>query len=127
MADEFSAPSSASGIKWDELKGSLLLITVNEFRPEVRTMHGDQPAVSADVVALDGDAEGATYADTLVFPKVLISQLKARAGGGKVLGRLGKGTAKPGQSAPWMLSEATEDDKTKARAYISKTTVEAPF
>jgi len=43
-----------------------------------------------------------------------------------VLGRLGQGEAKKGQSAPWMLSEATEADKVIGRNYIAKNS-EAPF
>ncbi len=125
MSDDFGSPASATGIDWKELKGSLLLIEVKGFEPAIKTVHGDSPAVSADVIVLDGDQAGTKYGDTLIFPKVLISQVKPRMGG-KVLGRLGQGEKKPGQSPPWMLSEATDADKTTARDYIAANT-EAPF
>lgn len=124
--DPFAAPSSASGIDWADLKGALLLVKVNGFEPEVKTTHGVVSAVRADVIVLDdkGAVEAeTTYGDTLIFPKVVQSQVKNSQ---MVLGRLGQGEKKPGQSPPWMLAEATEADKVIARAYVAKTT-EAPF
>ena len=63
--------------------------------------------------------ESATHEDVLWFPKVLVGSLKGRIGQ-KVLAVLGKGTAKPGQSAPWILVDATTDDDcvTAATAYL---------
>lgn len=128
MSDPFKAPSSASGITWADLKGALLLFKVHGVEAEVNTVHGANPAVRADVIVLDDkssvDAETA-YVDTLVFPKVLQSQIKGSIGG-MVLGRLGQGEAKKGQSAPWMLSEATDADKKVGMDYLAKTS-EAPF
>lgn len=123
--DTFSDPSTASGIKWADLKGALVLVKVHEFVPEINTVHGLSTAVRADVIVLDGNDAGDEYSDTLVFPKVLQSQLKSNVGG-MVLGRVGQGSAKPGQSAPWTLAPANEDDKAKGRAYLAKTT-EPPF
>lgn len=117
--DPFGAPSTATGIKWADLKGSLLLFTVHGIENGIKTVHGDAQAARVDVVVLDGADSGTKYADTLVFPKVLISQVKPSVGG-MVLGRLGQGTAKPGQSAPWLLAEATDSDKDVARAYLAK-------
>jgi hypothetical protein len=48
---------------------------------------------------------------------VLCSQLAPSAGGKPVLGRLGRGTAKPGQSAPWMLTAPTEADIAVAQKF----------
>lgn len=126
--DPFGAPSSATGIAWADLKGALLLFTVGPVEPEINTVHGVTSAVHAGVVVLDdkGTADaGTVYLDTLVFPKVLQSQLKGSIGG-MVLGRLGQGGAKKGQSAPWMLSEATEADNNICREYLART-VKAPF
>lgn len=126
MSDPFSSPSSASGIDWADLKGALLLVKVHGFEPEIKTVHGTSSAVRADVIVLDdkGAVEAETvYGDTLIFPKVVQSQVKNSA---MVLGRLGQGEKKPGQSPPWMLAEATEADKEIGRAYLAKTT-EAPF
>ncbi|KQB83887.1 hypothetical protein [Corynebacterium oculi] len=58
--------------------------------------------------------------DTLIFQKVLQGQLKRYIGSGQVcLGRLGKGEAKPGQSAPWMLGDFTEQDAQVAQRYLN--------
>lgn len=125
MSDPFASPSNASGIEWKDLKGSLLLVKVHGFEAEINTVHGPSTAVRADVIVLDGDEEGTEYSDTLVFPKVLQSQIKGQIGG-MVLGRLGQGEKKPGQSPPWMLSEATEADKKIGREYLARTNP-APF
>ena len=117
--DEFASPATSTGIKWDDLKGSLLLFEVHSLEAGIKTAFGETDAVRADVTILDGSNVGETYNDTLVFPKVLVSQLRPNTGR-KVLGRLGQGAAKPGQSAPWMLQDATDDDKTVARAHVAK-------
>lgn len=123
--DEFASPATASGIKWEDYKGNLLLFTVKSQETGVQTAFGTADPVRADVTILDGDHTGEQILDTLVFPKVLIGQLKANIGK-KVLGRLSQGNAKPGQSAPWMLTDATEDDKTVARKWVASNQ-EPPF
>jgi hypothetical protein len=67
---------------------------------------GDKDAVR---VTIHDITDTATYEDVLWFPKVLVGSLKGRIGQ-KVLAVLGKGTAKPGQSAPWILVDATTDN-----------------
>lgn len=123
--DPFGKPSSASGIDWKTLHQRLLLIKPKGFEPAISTVHGETSAVQADVVVLDGPEAGTEYADTLVFPKVLQSQIKPQIGG-MVLGRLGQGQAKKGQSAPWELAEFSDADAQLARDYIAKTSP-APF
>lgn len=117
--DEFSGPASAVGINWADLKGTLLLFTVKAVETDVQTSFGMANPVRADVVVLDGPDAGEAFDDTLVFPKALIGQLKSKVGG-KVLGRLGQGAAKPGQSPPWLLSDATDEDKKVAREWLAK-------
>lgn len=119
----FAAPSAPSGgLDFKALHGSLLLIdvlAVEEHVPTVHTKPGEKsPAVRANVTVLDGDQANQTFDDTLIFPKILQSQVRAKVGE-KVLGRLGQGTAKPGQSAPWQLDPATEPDVAKAEAWVA--------
>lgn len=121
----FNDPSTATGIEWKPLLGSLLLIQVHGQEVGIKTVHGDSNAIRADVTILDGEQEGEVYADTLIFPKVLQSQLKPSVGK-LVLGRLGQGNKKPGQSPPWTLSPATEADKALGTAHLAKA-VETPF
>jgi hypothetical protein len=115
----FAAPATASGIKWEDYKGHLLMFDVKAQEVGMTTAFGNADPIRADIAVLDGPEAGETISDTLVFPRVLISQLKPNVGR-KVLGRLGQGAAKPGQSAPWTLSDATDEDKTIARTYVQK-------
>jgi hypothetical protein len=132
MSHPFNAPAASTGIEWAALKGSLLLITVHEVRKEIATSFGVTDAIAADVEVLDGPEAGNTYNDTLIFPRVLQSQLAKSVGGQMVLGRLGQGQAKPGQTAPWTLVAATDaDNQLGVRHLAAKRqtipTVEAPF
>ena len=127
MADQFADPSTATGITWADYHGALLLFKVTGQEVGIKTVHGDSNAIRADVTVLDGAHEGEEFTDTLVFPKVLQSQLKPRIGQ-MVLGRLGQGHKKPGQSAPWTLATAEAQDKVIGKAYLDKKdTDEPPF
>lgn len=119
MSDDFSPPGSATGITWTEHVGRLLLFFVHSLETKVKTSFGETDAIRADVVVLDGPAAGEFIADTLIFPRVLVSQLKGVIGG-RVLGRLGQGEAKAGQSAPWKLAvDWTEADAALAKAFLA--------
>lgn len=119
MSDPFATPAAPSGgIDLKEHKGSLLLITVHSVETGIQTVHGLSDAIRCDVAVLDGNGQGEEYADTLIFPKVLQSQLR-KAVGQKVLGRLGQGQAKPGQSAPWVLEDPTDADRKAGVEYLS--------
>lgn len=127
MTDMFDGPGSTNGVVWADLENRLLLIKPLEKDVAVETSFGNSKAVRADVTVLDGDGGVEEIDDTLIFPKVLQGQVSGNAGTGRLnLGRLGKGTAKPGQSAPWMLADPTDEDKNTARSYIASQT-EAPF
>lgn len=119
--DQFNEPASTSGLQWAELKGSLLLFDVQAVEHGIKTTYGETDAVRADVTVLDGDQAGTEYTEALVFPRVLQSQLRSSVGQ-KVLGRLGQGTQKPGQSPPWLLATATDADKATAREHLAKKT-----
>lgn len=130
---QFATPSApGDGITWGDHKGALLLIDVKSVESGVQTVHGLTDPVRADVTVIDGPGAEKTYDDTLIFPKLLIAQTKNQVGQ-KVLGRLGQGNQKPGQSAPWLLLEATPDDIGKAEAWVKEhstptvTSAQAPF
>lgn len=113
---EFSSPASTTGVDWQATKGHLLLVSPLSVEEKVNTSLGEKDAIRADVVDLD---TGETFTDILVFPRVLQGQLRPKIGG-KVLGRLGQGTARPGQSAPWLLQDFTPDDAKKAQAWLEQ-------
>lgn len=125
----FEAPASTQGLDLKTANGHLLLISPLSVETGVSTVHGPSDAIRADVVDLD---TGDEYTDILLFPKVLQGQLRSKVGS-KVLGRLGQGVAKPGQSAPWTLNAFSAEDAQKAEAHIAKqktpsfTSTDAPF
>lgn len=115
----FAAPSAPSGgITWADHKGALLLIDVKSFEPGIATSFGTTDAVKADVTVIEGTGAGESYNDTLIFPKILVSQTKSQIGS-KILGRLSQGQAKAGQSAPWLLDAAGPADIAKAEAWVA--------
>lgn len=125
MTNPFATPAAASGLDLEALNGKLLLITPLKVEEGISTNFGLKDAVRADVVVLDGPDAGSENADTLIFPLVLIGQLRSRIGQ-KVLGRLGQGQAKPGQKPPWKLSEATPADQEIGMAWLNKTALTTP-
>jgi hypothetical protein len=128
MSNEYSAPAAPGGDKFPlaDLNGSLLRITVTKEEKAVQTAFGLSDPVRCDVVVLDGEHKGEIYSDTLLFPKVLASQLRSFVGKAPVVARLGRGVAKPGQSAPWVLSAASEGDYETARKYDAYIATQAP-
>ena len=115
MFEKPSAPTG--GITWADHSGALLLIEPLSVETGIQTSFGAADAVRANVTIIEGPGAGESFPDTLVFPKLLQSQLRSQVGK-KVLGRLGQGSAKPGQSAPWLLNEASADDIAKAEAWV---------
>lgn len=119
MSDEFtSAAPPSGGIEWATLQGKLLIVEPLSYETGISTVHGEKDAVRANVYALTGPGTSEGYLDTLIFPGVLVGQLKRQVGG-KVVGRLAQGEKKPGQNAPWILLAATEDDMKKAREWLT--------
>lgn len=109
----FTSPAAASaGITYADHLGHLLIIEVLRYEPTVATSLGDKDAIGATVHDVD---LGTTAEDALLFPKVLVASLKNRVGQ-TVLATLTQGVAKPGQSAPWTLTDATGDPAAVKRA-----------
>lgn len=134
----FAAPAAPSGIDFKQLMGSLLMVEVlghEEHVPTAVSKPGEKsPAVRGNLTVLDGSLANEVFEDALIFPKVLQGQLRSRVGQ-LVLGRLGQGQAKPGQSAPWKLEAASQADEAVAEAYlrtrgtapVTSATSEPPF
>jgi len=110
MSNPFATPApTGSGFSPKDHHGRLLLIVPEDYQTGIKTAYGESDAVACSVAVLDGDQAGETFPGTLIFSSVLRSQLRPRLGE-KVLGRLGQGEAKPGQSPPWILDDPTSDD-----------------
>lgn len=131
MSEFVSAAPPSGGITWADHKGALLVIEPLSFESGIQTSFGAADAVKANVHVLTANGSE-DYEDCLVFPKLLASQLKGQIGN-KVVGRLGQGAAKPGQSAPWVLEAATAEDLAKAQAWVAQNSqpivasAQAPF
>lgn len=128
-ADPFATPGAAGGgFKPAEHVGELLLIDVKGIETGMVTVNGISNPARGDVVVLDGEHAGTEYDDTLIFGKMLSSQLSSRVNQ-KVLGRLAQGKAKPGQSAPWVLEDPTDADRALGMKHLSKqvATAAPPF
>jgi hypothetical protein len=126
MTDPFNDPASGSGVKITEFDGRLLLITPTGYDEDIDTVHGKKDAVRANVVVIDEKSPGESerHDDVLIFQGNLIGATKRYVGKGMVVGRLGTGEAKPGKNAPWILTTATDDEKTLAKAYLASTAPE---
>lgn len=127
--DPFATPGTAGGgIDWEANKGALLLIEATSIETGIKTTFGDKDAIRANVSVLDGPQAGEQYPDCLIFPGVLIGQLRSRLGQ-KVLGRLSQGVAKPGQKPPWLLEDPTDADRAVGVQHLSQqmATAEPPF
>lgn len=98
--------------------GALAIIAVNEYLPNFVTSMGPGQAVRAEVVVIDGPGEGARYPDALFFGKKIVPQMKAQVGS-VVLGRIGQGQARPGQSPPYVLQKATQEDGKTANDWVN--------
>lgn len=122
--DEFGAPGERSNFKLADHVGELLLITPKALEEDIETAFGAADAIKADIVVLTNSKGKALELDdveevtgALIFQRVVIGQLTDSIGKRMVLGTIGLGVAKKGQSAPFLIEPATEDDKIIARAY----------
>ena len=109
---EFSAPAAGSVLKPAEIEGHLLVVEPREYIASMATVMGESDAVRCTVHDI---TDSTTYDEVLWFSSVLVGSLKSRIGA-KVLGTMGKGVAKPGQSAPWLLNDASADPGSVADA-----------
>lgn len=118
--DSFSQPASPSKFRPADYQGNLILVWPTEYRTGIKTDYGDSDAIAARVVVLDGPAGIEEHDNVLFFQGALIGTLKPSVGTNKpVLGRLARGTSKPGQSAPFILTPFTEADAKAARDYFA--------
>jgi hypothetical protein len=116
----FAAPSQGGSVRPVDLEGHLLIVEPIEYVQSISTSFGNKDAIRVNIHDV---TEEASHDDVLLFGTALIGSLKSQVGK-RVLGVLGKGTAKPGQAAPWVLDDATSDAKAvkAATAYLTNAT-----
>ncbi len=114
MTSPFAPPAQGGDTaKPADLAGHLLIVKPNDYRTGILTSFGEKDAVSVDLVDLDdvdpdtGEV-GHQYHGALWFSGALVGSCKNQIGT-LVLARMSQGTAKAGQSPPWLLADATTD------------------
>ena len=114
----FDAPSTGTVLKPEEVKGHLLVVEPIEYIPSVTTAFGDSEAVRANVHDVTAQE---SYEGVMWFSRALVQSMK-NAIGKQLLAVMGQGVAKPGQSAPWVLNDATKEPKLveAATAYMQQ-------
>lgn len=100
---QFSAPAAGSVLKPAEIEGHLLVVEPTEYIETMPTQRGDSDAIRCTVHDI---TTSTTHPEVLWFSTVLVGSLRSRIGA-KVLGVMGRGVAKPGQTAPWVLNDAS--------------------
>jgi hypothetical protein len=120
MSWTFGDPSGM-GDQWKAADHvGLLVAFVEPERKEMETKFGSQEAtVCRYVVVLDGDDAGMVFDDPIVFGN--ISRDAYSNGDEKVvLGRVAIGQAKSGQSPPYILNAADDEEKSLAAAWFTQ-------
>lgn len=106
--------------KWTaaEHVGNLLLFFPTEVRRGLKTSNGDTDAVACSrVVNLD---TGRILHNTMIFGTALVPNIGGGAPDGVVLGRLGQGEGKPGQSKPWILLPHDENELRICQEWLAR-------
>lgn len=97
-----------------DLEGSCVVMVAEEYVANIDTQNGPSDAVRVTIHDISGKR---TYKDQLIFARVMVNGLKDKIGT-PVLGVVGKGASKAGKSAPWVLTTATEAQRTAASEYM---------
>lgn len=119
MGNLFQQPSQPGQFALKDYLGRLVLFTVHAHEADIQTAFGVSDAIRADVVVLDGADAPEEIADALIFGRAVVGSLKGNVGQ-QVLARIGQGTARPGQSAPWVLNAYSDTDAQVATDYVTR-------
>lgn len=101
----------AEGVKPVDVNGHLVIVRPLKL-VDVVTKYGDATAVDLDVLDVDDER---IYLNCRWFGKVLVAGLRDQIDQ-LVLGTVDRGTARNGQSAPWVLVDQTDNPTAVARA-----------
>lgn len=116
-SDPFATPTGGGdGSKISDDVNQAILVRPTEYIPSMKTTQGVSDAVRADWIVLTGPNQGQVRNGSLIFQKVLKSELTRIMGTPKpmMVAVLGMGEARNGNNAPYLFAPA--DDATKALA-----------
>lgn len=116
----FNAPSAGGEVlKPEDLIGHLLIVRPLSHETGIQTTFGEKDGIRVDVAVLTQTNPDGSYGvvahDVLWLQGKLVGALKRQIGE-LVLARMGLGTGKPGQKAPYELQDATGDPQAVAFA-----------
>lgn len=105
MTLQFTSPATTSTntLKAADLVGHLLVVIPQEFVEGMQTANGITDAIR---VTIHDITDQTTVENALWFNKILVGSLKNLIGQ-QVLAVMARGQAKPGQSAPYILNDAS--------------------
>lgn len=115
MSNGFEAPGTGGGgdsLPPADVEGHVLVVEPSEYVPSITTSFGDKDAIRCTVHDISAQT---TSHDVLWFPGGLIGALKGKIGS-RVLAVMTRGTAKPGQAAPWLLQDCSTSEQAVAAA-----------
>jgi len=116
---QFSKPGSTSDMfALRDYVDELILFQPLELT-EVNTIYAaDTPMVVCNITVLTGPDEGKQIASAGIFNKLVLGQMKTELGN-NVLGRVGRGKAKAGQDAPFLIVDPTKQDLAIAEKFFA--------
>lgn len=79
--------------------------------------NGETEFIIADITVVDGANAGEQYEDAWVFGRVIFGQLKRKVGR-TFVGRINKGQAQKGKSAPWQLDPVNPEETQRAVEFM---------
>lgn len=122
---QLSKPApGGSGFRAAEHVGALVVFVGTKLEPDYPTSFGTTNAARVAItVPLDGENAGEVYYDSLLFQTALVPSL-TNAESDIVVGRIGVGQAKAGQSAPYILDEPTEEEITAVQTWLDENIIE---
>lgn len=110
----FANGSAAGGDKLQDLEGCAVLIKPQSYTAAMPTQHGPANVITGEWIALDGPRQGEKFSG-MVFPTVIVNSLKAALDAGQLsVGKVVRGEAKAGKSAPWLLAPLEDAQLTLA-------------
>ena len=116
-----AAPAGGSGARLKDDLGALVVIRPTEFKKDFATSNGPADAIAADWIVCDGPNAGAVREGALIFGRAVVPGLKSNLDNGVkfTVGVLAHGEAKPGKSAPLILTNFTPEQLQLAQQAVA--------
>ncbi len=104
---------------------NVLITLVNPtLKTDVDTQYGPCDAAFCDyIVVLEGDDKGVVFRGSALWGAALVPEVTS-ASGLLVAGKITQGTAKKGQSAPWLWEDPSEAEREEVVAWFKENAVD---